>query len=260
MPQGDEGTVQTETTAHEHVRVIRIHRPDKRNALDGPTRRSLVSKLESGIEAGARALVITGTAGTFASGADLEEMQARSPEEQRAFIERPRLYEGIEALERPVIAAINGHALGAGLELALACDVRIADAQAKLGSPEVRLGLIPGGGATQRLPRLVGMGQAMRMVLTGDTLEAERARELGLVEDVAEDAEQEAVQVAARMARWSPVALRKAKQALREAWKRPLQEGLSREIDAFVDVFSSRDAQEGIEAFLEGREPSFEGR
>ncbi len=260
MAAGSDATVRTEDTDHEHVTLVRIDRPSKRNALDEPTRDALVEQLKDSIQKGARALVVTGTEGSFASGADLEEMKARTPREQRAFLSRPRLYESIEALPRPVIAAINGHALGAGLELALACDVRVAAHEAKLGSPEVRLGLIPGGGGTQRLPRLVGMGQAMRLVLTGDTLEAEEAKRLGLVEETAEDAQAAAVELAGRMARWSPVALSQAKKALQQAWRRPLQEGLSREVDAFVDAFASRDAQEGIQAFLDDRAPAYEGR
>ncbi len=262
MAAGDETTVRTETTDAEHVSVVRIDRPSKRNALDGPTREALVDALEGAVDEGARAIVLTGSEGTFAAGADLAEMKARSVEEQREFIAMPRMYEAIEALDAPVIAAINGHALGAGLELALACDVRLAASSAKLGSPEVRLGLIPGGGGTQRLPRLVGLGQAMRLVLTGDAVEADEARELGLVEQVAapDALETQAVELAGRMARWSPVALAAAKAALRESWRTHQAEGLRREIDAFAEVFASHDAQEGIEAFLEKRDPEFQGR
>jgi enoyl-CoA hydratase len=204
--------------------------------------------------------VIAGTEGTFASGADLDEMQARPVDEQRAYLAPPRMYEAIEAPERPVVAAVNGHALGAGLALALACDVRVAGPGAKLGSPEVRLGILPGGGATQRLPRLIGLGDAMRLVLTGDAIDAEEADELGMVQAVADDAEARAVELAGRMARWSPVALSRAKRALRAAWRTHLPEGLGREVDAFAEAFGSRDASEGIQAFLDDREPAFEGR
>lgn len=261
MAQG-EGTVRTEPTDHEHVQIVRIDRPAKRNALDGATREALVATLRDAVDEGARALVLTGSGKTFAAGADLSEMQSRTTAEQRAFIGLPRMYEAIEALDAPVIAAINGHALGAGLELALACDVRLAAESAKLGSPEVRLGLIPGGGGTQRLPRLVGLGQAMRLVLTGDAVEATEARELGLVEQVteADELEEAAVEMAGKMARWSPVALAAAKHALRQSWSTHLHEGLRREIDGFAEVFGSRDAEEGIAAFLEKRDPEFEGR
>lgn len=256
---GADETVRIEETDAQHVAVVRIDRPEKRNALDGATREQLVDRLTTAVDEGARAIVLTGTGKTFASGADLEEMRERTVPEQREFIAVPRMYEAVEALDRPVIAAINGHALGAGLELALACDVRVAAEDAKLGSPEVRLGLIPGGGATQRLPRLVGLGEAMRLVLTGDAVEAARADEIGLIEEVAGDALAAAVELAGRMARWSPVALSAAKKALRASWNKSLHAGLTEEVDRFAQVFGSRDAQEGIEAFLEKREPEFSG-
>jgi enoyl-CoA hydratase len=252
--------VRLEDPAPEGVRLARIDRPSKRNALDEATREALLDALDEAVEDGARALVIAGTGGTFASGADLEEMQARSVDEQRDYLAPPRMYEAVEALERPVLAAVNGHALGAGLELALACDVRVAEHGAKLGSPEVRLGILPGGGATQRLPRLVGLGDAMRLVLTGDAVDAEEADELGLVQAATDDAEARALELAGRMARWSPVALARAKRALRAAWRTHLPEGLGREVDAFAEAFGSHDAREGIEAFLEDRDPEFEGR
>ncbi len=261
MANGEEGNVQTETTEHEHVALVRIHRPDKRNALDEATRQDLLEALRTNIDDGARAIIITGTGKSFASGADLKEMRERTTAQQRHYLSPPRLYEKIEALPVPIIAAINGYALGAGLELALACDVRIAAHPAKLGAPEVRLGIIPGGGGTQRLPRLIGMGEAMRMVLTGEIIDANTANQRGLVQDTypAEDLEQEAITLAGRMAQWSPVALAHAKRALQQAWRRPLQEGLSHEVDAFCQAFKSRDAKEGIDAFLEGRDPTFKG-
>jgi enoyl-CoA hydratase len=255
-------TVETEDRGPDGVTVLRIDRPEKRNALDGPTRQALLAAAEQAIADGARVLVITGTEGSFASGADLAEMRERTTEEQRAFISLPRMYERIEGLSAPVIAAINGHALGAGLELALACDVRLAARGAKLGSPEVNLGIIPGGGATQRLPRLVGLGDAMRLVLTGDLVGAGEADELGLVEKATdEDAVvDEALALAGSMAEHSAVALAGAKRALRASWRTDLAVGLRREIDAFTEVFSSHDAKEGIDAFLEDRDPAFEHR
>jgi len=254
--------VRTEATAHDHVALVRIDRPEARNALDAETRRQLVTHLRDAVGQSVRVVVLTGSGASFAAGADLREMAARSVEQQRRFISPPRVYEAIEALPAPVIAAINGHALGAGLELALACDVRLASAGARLGSPEVTLGLIPGGGATQRLPRLIGLGNAMRLVLTGAPVEADEALRLGLVEAVhpADGLETKAVELAAEMARWSPVALAAAKRALRNSWQEPLARGLGTEIAAFAEVFSSRDAREGLAAFLEKREPAFKGR
>lgn len=258
----DAETVSIEDRGPEGVALVRIDRPDKRNALDERTREDLLEAMEVALDEGARVLVLTGTEGTFASGADLAEMRQRSVAEQREFISRPRMYERIEGLEAPVLAAINGHALGAGLELALACDVRLADASAKLGSPEVNLGIIPGGGATQRLPRVIGLGEAMKLVLTGDLVDARRADELGLVEEVAAEGEvvDRALELAGAMAEHSAVALAGAKRALRASWKSHLAEGLGREIDCFSEVFGSRDAREGIDAFLEDREPEFKHR
>jgi len=262
MSPADDERVRIEDRGGEGVRLVRIHRPDKRNALDGPTREALLDRIEEVVEDGARVLVLTGSEGTFASGADLAEMRERSVDEQRDFVALPRMYERIEGLPTPVIAAIDGHALGAGLELALACDVRVAAEGTKLGSPEVNLGIIPGGGATQRLPRLVGLGQAMRLVLSGDLVAAGEARELGMVEVHADEGEavDEALGLAGSMADHSAVALAGAKRAMRDSWQTHLAEGLRREIDRFADVFGSRDAQEGIEAFLEDREPEFEHR
>lgn len=259
---GDEARVRLEEAEPEGVAIVRIDRPEKRNALDGATREALLSRMEQAIADGARVLVLTGTEGTFASGADLAEMRERSVQEQRAFISPPRMYERVEGLSVPVIAAIDGHALGAGLELALACDVRVAEEGAKLGSPEVNLGIIPGGGATQRLPRLVGLGQAMRLVLTGQLVDAAEARELGLVEVASEEGEAvaDALELAGAMAEHSAVALAGAKRALRASWRTHLAQGLRREIDAFSDVFASHDAGEGIDAFLEDRDPAFEHR
>lgn len=257
-----ESTVRIEASDAEHVAVVRIERPEKRNALDAATRTELLAALSQAVADGARAIVLTGSGKSFAAGADLDEMVERTPEEQRAFIAPPRMYEAIEALDAPVIAAINGHALGAGLELALACDLRLAADGAKLGSPEIRLGIIPGGGATQRLPRLVGLGQAMRLVLTGELVEADEARALGIVEAVhpPDELEEAAVALAGKMARWSPLALSAAKQALRASWQQGLADGLRGEVDRFAEVFASQDAEEGIRAFLEKREPDFRGR
>lgn len=254
------GTVQLEHAGAEGVSLVRIDRPDKRNALDDATRQALLDVMEGAIEEGSRVLVLTGSEGTFASGADLAEMRDRTVEEQRSFISPPRMYERIEGLSAPVIAAVNGHALGAGLELALACDVRLASASAKLGSPEVKLGIIPGGGATQRLPRLVGLGQAMRLVLTGEIVEAQQAEELGIVQATTPEGEsvEQAIELAAQMAENSAVALSAAKRALRASWRKPLAEGLQAEIDQFCRAFASHDADEGITAFLEKRDPVFE--
>jgi enoyl-CoA hydratase len=245
----------------EHVRVVRIDRPDARNALDQATREAMLDSMEAAVNEGARVIVLTGTGSSFASGADLEEMRARSVDEQKAYLSPPRMYEQIEALEVPVIAAINGYALGAGLELALACDVRLASTAAKVGAPEVGLGIIPGGGGTQRLPRLIGLGDAMMLVLTGEVIDADRARVAGIVQETCEDdvLHERAVELAEQMASNAPVALAEAKQALRASWRAHVAEGLRREVEHFAEAFATDDADEGIDAFLEKREPEFTG-
>jgi len=171
-------------------------------------------------------------------------------------------YEEVAAFPLPTIAMIRGYALGGGCELALACDVRVAGRSARLGQPEIRLGLIPGGGATQRLPRLLGYGQALRLILSGETVDAEEAARIGLVDLVVDDAELEARTraLAAAMAGQSPVTLALAKAAVRAALEEPLSQGLARERELFLRAFSSEAGVEGVRAFLEKRAPRFTQR
>jgi enoyl-CoA hydratase len=173
-----------------------------------------------------------------------------------------RIFEEIATFPKPTIAVINGLALGGGCELALACDFRIAADTARLGQPEINLGLIPGGGATQRLPRLVGSGQAMRLVLTGDLLDASEAQRIGLVEIVlpAGELRSGAREIAERVAAKSPVALQMAKAAVHAAGEVPLGAGLAYETEMFLACFASEDKQEGINAFFAKRPPQFQGR
>src|SRR6185369_7301190 len=160
------------------------------------------------------------------------------------------------------IAMINGFALGGGCELALACDIRIASSKAKLGQPEIKLGIIPGGGGTQRLTRLVGEGKAMELILTGDLISAEEAERLGLVNSVVapEDLEAKTMEMADKIAQMSPVALAMAKQAVKNAARFDLRAGLEAEVDLFALCFSSEDKEEGVRAFIEKRKPDFKGR
>jgi enoyl-CoA hydratase len=157
---------------------------------------------------------------------------------------------------------INGFALGGGCELALACDIRVAARSARFGQPEVRLGLIPGGGGTQRLPRLIGAGRALRLILTGDLVDAEEAYRIGLVDMLADDGELHArtLELARSMAAHSPVALRLAKDAVAAALETPLPAGLALERELFITAFASDDRREGVSAFLEKRSPKFTGR
>ncbi|WP_306055943.1 enoyl-CoA hydratase/isomerase family protein [Natronococcus wangiae] len=249
----------------ERVATVAIERPDARNALNGRVRSELKDAVATAeADDDVRALVLTGGEGTgaFVAGADVTDFKGRGPVEQREASDRPRVYETVDDASIPVIARINGHALGGGCELAQACDVRIAASGAKLGQPEINLGLIPGGGGTQRLARLVGEGQAMRLVLSGELVDAAEAKEIGLVDEVydEDDLDDGVYDLAASMAEKSPIALEFAKKAVKAGSRMGLEEGLEYESELFVQLFATDDKDEGIAAFLEGREPEFEGK
>jgi enoyl-CoA hydratase len=232
--------------------VLTLDRPEKRNALSARLRRELIDALaRDSRDTATRVVVLRGEGGkAFAAGADVEELAARSDAEQAAFLQPPNVYTAVSTHPKPVLAAVNGHALGAGLELAMACDLRIAAPAAKLGAPEVALGIIPGGGGTQRLPRLVGLGRASRMVLTGEAIDAATALAWGLVDEVADDPVARAKELGLAMAQRSPLALRLAKEALRASQESTLSTGLERERDLFLLAFQSAEAKEAIRAFL----------
>lgn len=245
------------------VAILTIDRPEKRNALNAQVRRDLVSAIaEMETDPGVRVIVLTGAGEkAFVAGADIGEFAERTPLEQRESMTGARAFEAVAGCGKPTIAMINGFALGGGCELALACDMRVAADTAKLGQPEVNLGIIPGGGGTQRLPRVVGMGQAMRLVLSGDLIDADEALRIGLVDLVHPAAElrERTLELAGRIASKSPVALRMAKAAVRAAADMPLSAGLRYETELFVTCFASDDKREGVSAFLEKRTPEFPG-
>ena len=248
----------------EYVATVEIDRPDARNALNQTVRAELQSVFEAIADDDAvRVVVLTGSAeaGAFVAGADVTELRERSVVQQRAVSEFPRVYETVADCPCPVIARVNGHALGGGCELAQACDVRIASTDAKLGQPETGLGLIPGGGGTQRLPRLVGEGQALKLILSGELIDATEAERLGLVEEAVPPAEldERVDDLAEKIAVKSPLAIQRATEAVRAAAQRPLDDGLAYERELFVGLFDSHDVAEGIDAFLEDREPEWRG-
>lgn len=248
----------------ENVVTVVVDRPEARNAMNEQVRRELKDVLDAVDESQARAVVLTGSddAGTFVSGADLSDLEDRTVIEQRQWNQRRKVYDAVADLSKPVVARINGHALGGGLELALACDIRVAAAGVRVGFPEVGLGLIPGGGGTQRLPRLVGEGQAMRLVLTGDTVDAGEARELGLVDVLAEDEPLDEVvaDLTGSIAEHSPLTLSYAKDAVQASSRLDLDSGIEYESELFVQLFATEDKDEGIGAFLEDREPEWSGK
>lgn len=246
------------------VAIVTINRPDKRNALNIKTREEGAAVLEQlQNEDEVRVVVITGAGDkAFIAGADIAEFAGRTALMQRNVMLGRSLFTAIDVFPKPVIAMINGYCLGGGCELALACDLRIASQSASFGQPEINLGIIPGGGGTQRLTRLIGEGKAMELILTGEIIDAQTALSLGLVNHVvpADQLEAKTLEIANRMAEKSPVALRLAKEAVKLASRSNLDEGLRREVDLFAMCFSSEDKDEGVNAFLEKRKPEFKGR
>jgi enoyl-CoA hydratase len=248
----------------EGVATVTLSRPDARNALNAQLRAELKDVLDAIEATDVRVVVLTGSeeSGAFVAGADVNELRERGPIEQREASKRPRVYEYVDDLEQPVIGAINGHALGGGCELAQACDTRIAREDAKLGQPEINLGIMPGGGGTQRLPRLVGEGQAMKLILSGEIIDAAEAHDIGLVDEVYPDDEFEArvYDLAESMAAKSPLALEFAKKAVKASSRTDLEQGIEYEAELFAQLFASEDKNEGIDAFFEDREPEWEGK
>lgn len=246
------------------VATVRINRPDKLNALNAVVRREIAQAMDQLAEDDSvRVAVLCGTGEkAFAAGADVAEFAGRTPGEQREVYRRRRVYDAVAAFPKPLIAAIHGFCLGGGVELALACDVRVADPSARFGQLEIRLGLIPGAGGTQRLARLVGPGQAARIALSGDVVDGTEAYRIGLVEILADEGEHlaRARELAGRMARWSPVALGLVKESLRAAAETLLADGLALEKELFLAAFASDDGREGVRAFVEKRRPEFRGR
>ena len=246
------------------VALITINRPDKLNALNIKTRQETAEALdELRTDDEIRVVVITGAGEkAFVAGADINEFAGRSAIQQRTVMKAKSIFTAAEDFPKPIIAMINGFCLGGGCELALSCDIRIASDKSRFGQPEINLGIIPGGGGTQRLTRLVGEGKAMQMILTGEMIDAQEAYRIGLVNDVypADQLESKTMELAAKIAEKSPVALAMAKTAVKDAARMNLREGLDQEIDLFALCFSSEDKEEGVRAFLEKRKADFKGR
>ncbi len=247
----------------DRIATITINRPDKLNALSPEVRVGLAVALEQlRQDDDVRVAIITGAGEkAFIAGADIAEFKGKSGVQGYKYIQTGDIYSAVERFPKPVIAMINGFCLGGGCELAMACDIRIAGEKAKLGQPETNLGLIPGGGGTQRLPRLVGQGRAMRLIYTGVIIDAAKALAIGLVDEVVPqgDLRQRTMELAQSIAEKSPASLQAAKESVRAAWHMPLDAGLRFEKAWFGLLFSTKDMHEGVAAFLEKRKPDFKG-
>ncbi len=246
----------------ENIATLTVDRPAVKNALDRETVNECHAALEA-LEANTEAGVLIVTGGgesAFVSGADINDIRGRNTADGLSAISSS-LFARIERFPRPTIAAINGYALGGGCELALACDIRVAADSAKFGQPELGLGIIPAAGATQRLPRVVGLGWAKHLVLTGEIIDAKQALEIGLVTAImpASQLKVRARELAKRILKQGPLAARLAKLALNASASVNLESGLLIETLAQAICYDSADKQEGTAAFLEKRKPKFTG-
>ncbi|WZL72851.1 short-chain-enoyl-CoA hydratase [Clostridiaceae bacterium 35-E11] len=245
----------------EKVAVLAINRPKALNALNTQVLKELSCALDQ-LETAADVdvIIITGQGKAFVAGADIAEMKDLNAEEGRKFGNLgQQVFRRIEKMEKPVIAAVNGFALGGGCELAMSCDMRIASEKAKFGQPEVGLGIVPGFSGTQRLPRLVGMGKAKELILTGNMINAEEAERIGLVNKVvkSEDLMTEAFVLADKIAANAPMAVRYANIAINRGIETDIETGIEIEADLFGLCFATKDQKEGMTAFLEKRKPTF---
>jgi enoyl-CoA hydratase len=248
----------------ENIATIRMNRPAARNALNEKVLgelKDVVAQLRD--DPAVWVVIITGEGPAFVAGADIRAMLAKDLKQIEEFTRFGQdVMNDIERLNKPVIAAINGFALGGGLELALACDIRLASSEAWMGLPEVGLGIFPGFGGTQRTTRLVGKGRACELIFTGDHISAEEAASIGLVNRVVPPQQlmDEARRLAERIATRGPLAVAGAKVAINQALRTGLDDGLAVELDGVIQTFTTQDQKEGMTAFLERRKPEFKGQ
>ena len=248
----------------DRIATITVARPDKLNALDRATITALGAAIDRACAAAdVGGVILTGAGRAFVAGADISQFPTLTERQAREFaLHGQTVFRRFETSTKPVIAAINGFALGGGCELALACHVRIASDAAKMGQPEVKLGIIPGYGGTQRLPRVVGKGRALQLILTGETIDAQEALRIGLVNAVVPGAEliPAARKMMSAMLANGPVALALAIEAIDKGLDLPLEEAIALEADNFGRCARTEDMREGATAFLAKRAPNFTGR
>jgi enoyl-CoA hydratase len=250
------------TETRDRVGLITLNRPQALNALNNQLMRELMDALESfDTDNAVGAMVIAGSEKAFAAGADIKEM-AEKPITEMMDTDHIGVFGRIRKIQKPVIAAVSGWALGGGCEIALSCDMIVASESAKFGQPEINIGVIPGAGGTQRLTRALGKALAMEMILNNRTLSAQEAYQFGLVNRVVpiEEYLDEALKLADEIASHAPLAIRAAKKMINQSYEETLSEGLAEEKQTFYNLFATEDQKEGMKAFVEKRKPEWKGR
>ena len=245
------------------IGIVTVNRPKELNSMNSETRKELALAFEElELDDNINVSVLTGSPGkAFIAGADIKEFSKMKIKDRKTMKEDWRVTDVIADSRKPVIAMINGFCLGGGLEIAMACDLRTASNNSKLGQPEINIGIIPGAGGTQRLTRLVGEGRSMELILTGNMISAAKAESWGLVNLVTDEdtLEEKTMEIATLIAEKSPFAVERAKKSVKLASNTTMKKGLKKEQELFVECFKSNDGKEGISAFIEKRKPEFKG-
>ena len=245
------------------IGIVTVNRPKELNSMNSETREELASAFEElDLDENISVSILTGSPGkAFIAGADIKEFSKMRIKDRKTMKEDWRVTDVISDSRKPVIAMINGFCLGGGLEIAMACDLRTASNNSKLGQPEINIGIIPGAGGTQRLTRLVGEGRSMELILTGNMISAAKAESWGLVNLVTDEdtLEEKTMEIATLIAEKSPFAVERAKKSVKLASNTTMKKGLKKEQELFVECFKSNDGKEGIAAFIEKRKPEFKG-
>ena len=245
------------------IGIVTVNRPKELNSMNSETREELASAFEElDLDENINVSILTGSPGkAFIAGADIKEFSKMKIKDRKTMKEDWRVTDVISDSSKPIIAMINGFCLGGGLEIAMACDLRTASNNSKLGQPEINIGIIPGAGGTQRLTRLIGEGRSMELILTGNMISAAKAESWGLVNLVTDEdtLEEKTMEIATLIAEKSPFAVERAKKSVKLASNTTMKKGLKKEQELFVECFKSNDGKEGIAAFIEKRKPEFKG-